>query len=279
MANTFSKNASVTTAVIPAGGLGTRLLPLTKNTPKELLQINDHPMIYYALNELAIAGIKKVIVISAPHKEPLDTFLNIKSYRNNISPQLRATRELLSSLDIQIVHQTTQMGLGDAVSYAEPYIQSEYFLLLLPDEIVFGSPNPSEILIQHWNHRRASYVSIDKVVTSQISSYGIVGFKKDTDLSGNGPWKIDKFVEKPGLDDAPSDMALVGRYLLSKKIFPLIRTTKSGINKEIQLTDALQSHLLTSESFFGASLMGKRFDAGSHTGILETSAYAAQYNC
>ncbi len=278
MPKMISHNVSVNTAIIPAGGLGTRLRPLTTNTPKELLPIDNYPMIYYSLLELVNAGIKKVIVISAPHKQQLDNFLNMESYDGDLSPQLTATRELINSLDIEIVHQTTQNGLGDAVSYAEPYVDSEYFLLLLPDEIVFGSPNPSETLIEHWKAFQASYVSIQKVIPTQISNYGIVGFDQNTDLSTKGPWKISQFVEKPELADAPSDMSLTGRYLLSRKIFGLLRETELGKNREIQLTDALQNQLLASEIFFAARLTGKRFDAGSHSGILKTSEYASQYN-
>lgn len=277
MANKLSKNKSVTTAVIPAGGLGTRLFPLTKNMPKELLEINGHPMIYYALNELVIAGIKKVVVISAPHKERLDTFLNTNLSENNIPSQIKATQHVLNSLDIQVVHQTSQNGLGDAISYAESYIDSEYFLLLLPDEIVFGSPNPSEVLLEHWNKFKASYVSIDTVPPSEISNYGIVGFEGTTNLSDEGPWKINNFVEKPELSNAPSNMSLTGRYLLSRDIFDILRATKSGKNAEIQLTDALQTHLLASEVFLGAKLTGRRFDAGSQAGIIATSAYASEY--
>ncbi len=273
MPKSFSNNARLDTAVIPAGGLGTRLLPLTESTPKELVKVHNQAMIQYALNELVVAGITKLIVISSPRKKQLDEFLNINNYDMEPSHDLSSTPELLSRFDIRVTHQNVQLGLGDAVLYAEPYVESDFFLLLLPDEILIGDPNPSETLLENWNQKEACYVSVQKVPSSQIANYGVVGLEAQNNVSEQGPWKVNQFVEKPQSDNAPSDMTLTGRYVLSKDIFSTIRATEAGKNGEIQLTDALQNRLGESDDFFAIPFPGKRFDAGSHDGIAKLSSY------
>tara|TARA_B100000029_G_scaffold492797_1_gene554548 strand:+ start:12810 stop:13661 length:852 start_codon:yes stop_codon:yes gene_type:complete len=273
MPKSFSNNARLDTAVIPAGGLGTRLLPLTESTPKELVKVHNQAMIQYALNELVVAGITKLIVISSPRKKQLDEFFNINNYDMEPSHDLSSTPELLSRFDIRVTHQNVQLGLGDAVLYAEPYVESDFFLLLLPDEILIGDPNPSETLLENWNQKEACYVSVQKVPSSQIANYGVVGLEARNNISEQGPWKVNQFVEKPQSDNAPSDMTLTGRYVLSKDIFSTIRATEAGKNGEIQLTDALQNRLGESDDFFAIPFPGKRFDAGSHDGIAKLSSY------
>ena len=128
-------------------------------------------------------------------------------------------------------------------------------------------------MLENWNQKEACYVSVQKVPSSQIANYGVVGLEERNNVSVQGPWKVNQFVEKPQSDNAPSDMTLTGRYVLSKDIFSTIRATEAGKNGEIQLTDALQNRLGESDDFLAIPFPGKRFDAGSHDGIAKLSSY------
>ena len=240
-------------AIIPAAGLGTRLFPFTASIPKELLPVFDQPLIQYALDEAASLGIEEAIVVTSAQKPALEEFLT-------------STREQSSIPRLTLVSQPAPKGLGHAVLTAADAVGDEPFLVLLPDDLVFGETSASRQILDVYDTFNASVVAVEQVPLDATSRYGIIeGNEMD-----QGIYRITGLVEKPEPEQAPSNLGIVGRYVLSPRVFPCLERTAPGANGEIQLTDGL-ALLLDQEPVYARCLTGVRHDGGTPLGLLKAS--------
>ncbi|MDY2986201.1 MAG: UTP--glucose-1-phosphate uridylyltransferase GalU [Peptoniphilus sp.] len=254
-------------AIIPAAGLGTRFLPFTKAVPKEMLPIIDTPNIEYIVREAVEAGIEEILIILGRNKSSIEDYfdsnieLEEKLKSANKINELEQINELNSLAKIHFIRQHKALGLGHAVNCAKSFVSDEPFLLLLGDEIIDLNDNASKGLIELFNETGLSVVGLLEVPKTEVNKYGIVKLVND---------EIVDMVEKPSIETAPSNLAIIGRYVITPKIFDLISKTKPGYGGEIQLTDALLK-LLKYEKIMGKKITGKRFDTGSKIGYLKAT--------
>jgi len=270
-------------AVIPVGGLGTRFLPATKSVPKEMLPVASKPIVQYAYEEAVEAGIEECVFITGRHKEAInshfDHAVELQANLKRLNKQ-EGLRQVLASIPdkaaVAYVPQHDPKGLGHAVWCARHLIGDEPFALLLPDEMFLHSPGVLKQMADAFASRPDSCViAIDEVAREETSSYGIItpkpGETGDARLT-----PIAAMVEKPRPDDAPSRLAITGRYILQPKIFSYLDRLKEGAGGEIQLTDSLQE-MIGDCPFYGFRFAGRRFDCGSRRGFLEANvAYALE---
>lgn len=258
-------------AVIPVAGLGTRFLPATKAIPKEMLTIVDRPTIQYIVEEVVASGIEEVILITSMGKSAienhfdydfqLDTVLNEKK-KDNLREELNNISNLI---DIVSVRQKKPLGLGHAIWMARNVIGNEPFLVLLGDDLVNSKVPCCKQMIDLFGKVQESIVAIQRVPMDQTNQYGIVeGEKTEYDRT----YKVKSMVEKPAPGTSPSDMAIIGRYLLMPEIFDFLEKTKPGHGGEIQLTDALVQ-LANNGGMFAYEFEGRRYDAGDKLGYLK----------
>jgi|SaaInlStandDraft_5_1057022.scaffolds.fasta_scaffold10944_3 UTP--glucose-1-phosphate uridylyltransferase len=270
----ITMNSMIKKAVIPAAGLGTRFLPATKNTPKELLPIIDKPIILYVVEEAIKAGIEDIIFISGRGKHNIEDFFDISVElelhlkQKNQLDLLERIENVRNLANIISVRQKKALGLGHAVLCAKPVVGKEPFAVLLGDEISIAKDEQSntalESLVEGYNKTEQSITSIMKVEKSEVSKYGIVALEKTEDES---LFKITDVVEKPSLQNAPSQYALPGRYIFKPSVFQFLENLKPGKNNEIQLTDAMTLEA-KKNGLLGATFDAKRFDAGDKLGYL-----------
>lgn len=252
-------------AVIPAAGLGVRFLPLTKEQPKEMLPLVDRPAIHWVVEEAVAAGVQDVLIITRREKRAVEDYFD-SSYklehflkeRNTEGSGLEALDALREKVDIHYIRQREPRGLGDAVLTAEKHVGREPFLVLLGDSINVSRVPVSKQLMDLHDRLHAGIVAVEHVPRDKLSSHGIVGGTED----GERLLRIRELVEKPGLDKAPSDLGISGRYLLTPGIFDCLRVTPPGWGGEIQLTDALRK-LLETEPLYAYRFEGKRYDIGT----------------
>ena len=254
-------------AVIPLAGLGTRMLPLTKALPKELWPLGAKSILEHVLDECFRAGIKQVIFVISKNKNVIKKyFLKNKSLEKVIKNKPDILNKLVYlnriSKKIKFVYQDKPSGLGHAVMCAEKHINSKYFLLLLPDDIIKGK-NCTKELIKMSKKNKSSVLALKHVSKKEVKRYGVVGF------SNKKKFKINKMVEKPSTSKAPSRYAIIGRYLLNKSIFKILKKQKSGRFGEVQITDAMNTMLLK-ESFYGCKFKGKYLDCGTVKGYIKS---------
>lgn len=255
-------------AVIPAAGLGTRILPATKAIPKELLALVDRPMIQHVVEEAVGAGVEEVIIVTSPGKQALvDHFsaapeLEAALERKGKNDLLDAVRATSSLARVTFVEQREPLGLGHAVGCARERVGAEPFAVLLPDELFFG-PQLVSALVQRHDRFDASVIAVMEMPPDEISSYGVV----DPEPVDDGVVRIRTFVEKPAAADAPSNLGSVGRYVLTPDVFDLIDAAKPGAGGEIQLTDAIDA-LPESYAYI---YRGPRRDAGRPLGYLQAT--------
>lgn len=268
----------ITKAIIPAAGLGTRFLPSTKAIPKELLPIIDKPSMQYVVEEGILSGIKNFVFVTGKNKESIiDHFTE--------DPQLvealeqKNKRELLGTLpkvmrkaSFLSVRQSEPLGLGHAVWSARHAIGKEYVAVMLPDDIFGGSDPGLGQLIKIATQEKCSVVAVQEVSREDVSRYGVIDVKKQ--FSPN-LFQVCDLVEKPSSEEAPSCLAIVGRYILSPHIFGALEETHAGAIGEIQLTDAIQKMVLSGEKVFAYKIKGTRYDAGTPLGLLKTSILLA----
>jgi UTP--glucose-1-phosphate uridylyltransferase len=260
-------------AVIPVAGLGTRMLPATKAIPKEMLPVVDKPMIQYIVNECIAAGIKEIVLVTHSSKNSIENHFDT-SYELEATLEKRVKRQLLEEVrsicpeDVTImqVRQGVAKGLGHAVLCAEPVVGDEPFVVVLPDVIIdeYHSDLKTENLaemIRQFDENGESQILVEPVPTELVSGYGVadVGGRE---LQAGEYARLDKVVEKPKTEEAPSNLAVVGRYVLSKKIWELLKYTPVGAGDEIQLTDAI-AMLMKEEPVNAFHLSGKSHDCGS----------------
>jgi len=259
-------------AVIPAAGFGTRFLPATKAMPKEMLPIVDKPVIQYVVEEASKSGIEDIIIITGKNKRAIEDHFDISFeldylLEKNGKNQIKKTLDEISALaDIHFIRQKKQKGLGDAIYCARKHIGEEPFAVLLGDDI-FQSKTPCiKQLIESYNKYKSSIVALGTISMEKISNYGVIqGTRLDEKT-----YEIVDLIEKPKLDEAPSNLAISGRYILTPYIFECIENINVGVNNEIQLTDSMKL-LLKKEKLYGLIYEGKRYDIGDKFGFLKAN--------
>ena len=266
-------------AVIPVAGLGTRMLPMTKAIPKEMLPLVDKPLIQYIVNECVAAGIREIVLVTHSSKNAIENHFDT-SFELEATLEKRVKRVLLDEVrsicppDVTIMHvrQGEAKGLGHAVLCAKPIIGDDDFVVVLPDVILdaYTANQKTENLaamIARFNETQASQIMLEPVAQEDVSKYGIADIS-GVQLNPGESAAIKTMVEKPSVDDAPSNLAVVGRYVLSKNIWPLLAKTPVGAGGEIQLTDAIDA-LMESETVEAFHMSGRSHDCGDKLGYLK----------
>ncbi|MBN2557792.1 MAG: UTP--glucose-1-phosphate uridylyltransferase GalU [Clostridia bacterium] len=263
-------------AVIPAAGLGTRFLPATKAQPKEMLPIVDKPTIQYIVEEAVRAGIEDIIIISGRGKRAIEDHFD-KSYelenmlgQSNKKDLLEIVENISNMANIYYVRQKEPKGLGQAIHLARSFIGNEPFAVMLGDDIVDSEIPCIGQMINKFNECGNSIIGVQRVAREAVSSYGIVGYENTV----NGMFKIKSLVEKPDPENAPSNLAIMGRYIITPEIFDCLDITLPGKNNEIQLTDAL-AILLGRQDIYAYEYTGKRYDVGQKLGFLQATVEMA----
>lgn len=262
---------SIRKAVITAAGWGSRFMPATKAIPKEMLPVLNKPLIQYAVEEAAASGIEDVVIITADATSPIKKHFGwaadaFSMPQGNQPVSLRDLNALCGSVRFSYVQQRGRRGLGHAVLSAEEAVAGVPFVLLLPDEIILGARTATSQLLDVFDEHHACVVGLQQVKRDQVSDYGII----QGVLANTGLWRIERLIEKPTVDEAPSTMSVIGRYILTPDIFDALRNTPPGKNAEIQLTDSLNS-MASNSVVLGCDVEGKRFDAGTPLGILKAA--------
>jgi UTP--glucose-1-phosphate uridylyltransferase len=266
-------------AVFPAAGWGTRFLPATKAQPKEMLPLVDKPVIQYAVEEAVAAGIEQVIIITSSQKRAIEDHFDISYELEHLLEErgeierLRQVRHISDLAQIAYVRQKEQLGLGHAVLMAKEMVGHEPFAVILSDDVVVGERPCIGQLIHAYNETHASVVAVMEVPPEDTSRYGVIGGQR-VDGGDGRLWKVDRVVEKPEPGEAPSNLAIIGRYVLTPKIFDKLERTTHGAGGEIQLTDAI-SALMEEQAVYGYEFEGTRYDAGTTMGWLKASVELA----
>lgn len=274
-------------AVIPVAGLGTRMLPATKAIPKEMLPVVDKPLIQYVVEEAAAAGITEIVLVTHSSKNSIENHFDT-SFELENQLEKRVKRSLLEdvrsinpkNVTVISVRQPVALGLGHAVLCAAPVVGNEPFAVILPDVLIDKYHADARIhnlkaMIQRFETTGASQIMVEPVPALEVNKYGIVDISGEALVQGQSAL-IRTMVEKPEIEDAPSNLAITGRYVLSAKVWDLLRHTAPGAGGEIQLTDALH-HLLLIEKIEAYHLQGKSHDCGSKIGYLKAVVeYALQ---
>ena len=269
-------------AVIPAAGLGTRFLPLTKAQPKEMLPVVNKPTIQWVVEEAVDAGITDIAIITNQHKQAIENhFRPIISLEKALGKagkikELDQIKKINDMANLEFIIQEEQKGLGHAILCAEEFVGDDSFAVLLGDTICTGNPNCTEGLVEIFKERQSSVFAVEEIKIEETRRYGIVAGKSvDEDLI-----LVDKLVEKPEPDVAPSLLGILGRYVFTPEIFSYQRSTERGTGGEIQLTDAMQS-LSQNSAMYSWTFRGKRYDIGtmedwfrSHIGLSSQSEFS-----
>jgi UTP--glucose-1-phosphate uridylyltransferase len=266
-------------AVFPAAGLGTRFLPATKAQPKEMLPLVDKPIIQYGVEEAVAAGIANIILVTGRGKNAiedhfdvsveLETFLEARGKRE----QLEEIRKISNMINFAYVRQGEPLGLGHAVLVTRELVGGEPFAVILGDDVIDADPPAIRQLIDVFERVGGPVLAVERIPMDDVSSYGVIA----PDLSANlgpGIYQVKDLVEKPAKADAPSDLAIIGRYVLTPDIFPALATTKSDRTGEIQLTNGLRA-LLKTRPIYACEIKGVRHDTGNKLGFLKAVVYFA----
>jgi len=258
-------------AVIPAAGLGTRFLPVTKSMPKEMLPIIDKPVIHYVVEEAINAGIDDIIIITGRGKRAIEDYfdaapeLEMRLKDQNKNETLKRLKKISDFPGIHYVRQKEPNGLGDAILKAEKHIGNEPFAVLLGDDIIANSHSFTADLISVFSRYHSTIISVELLPKEKISSYGIIkGSIIEPDI-----FAVEDIIEKPAPDLAPSNLGAIGRYILVPEIFDCLKRTFPGVGNEIQLTDAIRL-LLQQHPVYAYKFQGKRYDTGDKLGYIET---------
>lgn len=264
----------ITKAVFPVAGLGTRFLPATKANPKEMLPIVDKPLVQYAVEEAVEAGMKVMVFVTGRNKRPIPDHFDM-AYELEAELERRGKNKLLKLVqgiipkDVTCVYirQEETLGLGHAVLCAAPVVGEEPFAVILADDLIdAGAEGCLSQMVKQFSKRRCSLVGVEEVASDSTDQYGII----QPGLAEGREYKVEGIVEKPKPAEAPSSLAVVGRYILTPRIFSLLEATPRGVGGEIQLTDALAT-LLSEEYMFAYRFEGKRYDCGSKLGYLQAT--------
>lgn len=273
-------SSKIRKAIIPAAGLGTRFLPATKAMPKEMLPILDKPTIQYIVEEAARAGIEDIIIVTGKHKRAIEDHFDIqKELETTLSEKGKS--ELLKKVqystdlaNIFYVRQKEQKGLGHAIYTAKQFIGNEPFAVLLGDDIVEADKPSIKQLMEQYETTGKSVIGVQTVPNSETHRYGIIDPKEQVDRL----YEVEKFVEKPEQGTAPSNLAIMGRYVLSPRIFDYLENQDEGSGGEIQLTDAIE-RLNKDDKVYAYDFEGQRYDVGEKIGFVKTTIeYALKDN-
>jgi UTP--glucose-1-phosphate uridylyltransferase len=270
------QSTGVRKAVVLAAGLGTRWLPATKAQPKETLPLVDKPIIQYAVEEAAAAGLRQVIMVTAAGKRAIEDHFERspeieQTLRDKGDMALLAEVQSISEIvDIAYVRQKEPRGIGHAVLATRDLVGDEPFLVIFPDDVIIAEVPVAKQMIEVFERHNGSVLAVERVAAADVASYGIV----DGEPVAQGIIRVQGLVEKPAPDEAPSDLGIVGRYVLTPEIFDAIAETKPGKGGEIQLTDAL-SLLLAHQPIFAYQFQGIRYDTGQPLGLLKASVQLA----
>lgn len=259
-------------AVIPAAGLGTRFLPATKAQPKEMINIFDKPSIQYIVEEAVAAGIEDILIILGRNKTSIEDHFD-KSYELEDKLKEKRKLDLLKEIEnisklgnIQYIRQKEPLGLGHAVNCARSFIGDEPFAVMLGDDIVKSKIPCIKQLIDKYEEYNSTIIGVQKVPEKDVSKYGILKGEKISERF----YKVSDLVEKPTIEQAPSNIAILGRYVISPDIFDILKNTKPGAGNEIQLTDGLKD-LSKIQDVYSYIFKGKRYDVGNKLGFLEAT--------
>lgn len=267
------KVKKITKAVFPVAGFGTRFLPVTKSSPKEMLPIVDKPLIQFAVDEAIEAGITHMIFVTGRNKRAIEDYFD-KAYELETELQLRGKRQLLdiardvipAHINCIYVRQPETLGLGHAVMCARPVVDDEPFAVILADDLIDAQPGALKSMVEVYEREQCSVVAVENVAPEDTSSYGIV----DCGKAGGKVRPVKGIVEKPEPEVAPSTLAVVGRYVLTGEIFSHLERVDPGAGGEIQLTDAIAS-LLKEQQVLSYAFDGTRYDCGSKLGYLQAN--------
>ncbi|NTV52020.1 MAG: UTP--glucose-1-phosphate uridylyltransferase GalU [Candidatus Firestonebacteria bacterium] len=271
-----SRGVRVTKAVIPAAGLGTRFLPATKAQPKEMLPVYDKPAIQYVVEEAVAAGIRDILIITGRGKQSIENHFdrsweleeNLRAHGK--SRDLKIVREISSLVNMYFVRQKEALGLGHAVLCAKSFVGSEPFAVFLGDDIMDSRPPAISQLLDVWDAHQGPVLGVMEVPRELTRAYGIIRPKE----MGEGLFRVEDLVEKPEPDKAPSQLGIVGRYILTPDLFEILEKTRAGRGGEIQLTDALRI-LKRRRPIYACALKGHRHDIGNKVEFVKaTLAYA-----
>ncbi len=271
-------NRIIKKAILPAGGLGTRFLPATKASPKEMLPIVDKPMIQYAIEEAQACGIEDFIIITGKHKRAIEdhfdsAFKLEESLKKSGKKKLLEEINRLNQLNFAYIRQREALGLGHAILCAKPFVKDEPFAVLLSDDIIDTEAHLLRDMINLYREFESPVLALQKVPVSEVNKYGIIDGTKEKD----NIYRINNLIEKPSPAEAPSDLAIIGRYILTPDLFGSLEDVRPGKGGEIQLTDAL-SGLLKKRQIYGYLFTGKRYDAGDKLGYLKATVDLALKN-
>ncbi|MCF7854268.1 MAG: UTP--glucose-1-phosphate uridylyltransferase GalU [Candidatus Pacebacteria bacterium] len=259
-------------AVIPAAGFGTRFLPATKSQPKEMLPIVDTPTIQYVVEEAVASGIRDILMIIGKSKRAIEEFfdrnfeLEAELEAKGKTEDLERMRHISDMANVHFVWQKQMRGLGDAVAHAKDHVGNEPFAILLGDTIFDAQTPVLGQLLDVFDRYQEPVVALEKVPKERVSRYGVIQGKAVID----GTYLIEDFVEKPAPEEAPSDMAIAGRYVFTPEIFSFLDKVKPGKNGEIQLTDAMRM-MVKSRAMYGLQVNGKRQDIGNKLDYIKTN--------
>ena len=265
---------AVRTAVIPAAGLGTRFLPITKALPKEMLPLVDRPVIQYAVEQAVEAGIERIIIVTSPGKSVTEDYFHVapeleRTLEAKGSPGLEEVRRVSRMADVIAVPQREPLGLGHAVLTAKKAVGDEPFIVYLSDEILIGPRSATQQLLEAFD-RRGSVLGVIEVPRDEVQRYGVVAGERVSDRE----WRLSHVVEKPSVEEAPSNMAIVGPYVFTPAIFDCLEAVTPGAIGELQLTDGI-ALLAEREPVHSLQLEGKRHDAGTPVGLIKTAVELA----
>jgi UTP--glucose-1-phosphate uridylyltransferase len=271
--------SAVRKAVFPAAGLGTRFLPATKAQPKEMLPLVDKPIIQYGVEEAVAAGVDNIILVTGRGKNAiedhfdvsveLETFLEARGKRE----QLAEIRKISNLINFAYVRQGEPLGLGHAVLVARELVGNEPFAVILGDDVIDANPPAIKQMIDVFERVGGPVLAVERVPLDEISSYGVIAPDADARL-GDRIYRVRDLVEKPARNEAPSDLAIIGRYVLTPDIFPALAATKSDRTGEIQLTNGIRE-LLKTRPVYACEISGVRHDTGNKLGFLKAVVYFA----
>ena len=269
----------ITKAVFPVAGLGTRFLPATKAIPKEMLPIIDKPLIEYAVEEAVNAGITEIIFITSHTKRAIEDHFDqnfeleeklLNAGKDGFLEKIN--RDIFKNVKFTYVRQKTQNGLGDAILHSEHLIQEEAFAIVLADDLIINNPSCISQLISSYDEHKCSIIGVNEVPQNEIEKYGVISI--DESSSTKNSFFLNDIVEKPKTNP-PSNLAVVGRYVLSSNIFKYLKNLKPSVGGEVQLTDAIKL-MLNDEKVVGHLYEGKKFDCGSRHGYVNAIKHLAK---
>nr|WP_295601905.1 UTP--glucose-1-phosphate uridylyltransferase GalU [uncultured Terrisporobacter sp.] len=265
-------NKNIKKAIIPAAGLGTRFLPATKAQAKEMLPIVDKPTLQYIIEEAIESGIEEILIVTGRNKKSIEDHfdrsveLELELEQKGKTAMLEMVQDISNMVNIHYIRQKEPKGLGHAIHCAKSFIGNEPFAVLLGDDIVDASTPCLKQMIDAYDEYKTTVLGVQEVARENVDKYGILDVKHIEDRV----YKVKDMVEKPSIEEAPSNIAILGRYIITPEIFNILENQAPGKGGEIQLTDALQT-LATKEAIYAYNFEGRRYDVGDKLGFLEAT--------